>query len=142
MLKTNDMFCYSWHIDPNEPNVTAIRVYGLDRNNENICVRINNFTPYAYLELPEHLKWDDSSVYLLTKKICGIMGEQSPLKTILTHRYKLYYVQQDKYGKRKKFPYLFCSFSSINDRYDFSKKLRRSVSILGMGTFRLKNTRT
>ena len=46
-------FPYSWYLDENETELTVIRVYGLDENNDSICVRITNFTPYIYLELPE-----------------------------------------------------------------------------------------
>jgi len=39
-------FPYSWYLDENETELTVIRVYGLDENNDSICVRITNFTPY------------------------------------------------------------------------------------------------
>lgn len=54
------MFPYSWHMDEKEEDVTSIRVYGLNESNENICVRINNFTPFVYLELPENIPWTAS----------------------------------------------------------------------------------
>ena len=48
MTTTNEIFTYSWNIDEDEKEITCIRVYGLDKLNNNICIRINNFYPWIY----------------------------------------------------------------------------------------------
>ena len=48
-LISGTFFSYYWYVDEKEKDVTSIRVYGLDENNKNICLRIHDFTPYIYL---------------------------------------------------------------------------------------------
>ena len=50
---SGEFFSYYWYVDEKQTEVTSIRAYGLDENNKNICLRIDDFTPYIYLELPE-----------------------------------------------------------------------------------------
>jgi DNA polymerase elongation subunit (family B) len=57
-MEDYSFFPYSWYIDTEETEVTVIRAYGLDDNNENVCVQISDFKPYVYLELPNDIKWD------------------------------------------------------------------------------------
>ena len=51
-MQTDSFFPYSWHIDEAETDITSIRIYGLNNTNENVCLRVDNFTPYVYIELP------------------------------------------------------------------------------------------
>ena len=44
-------------IDDKEENMTCIRIYGIGENNDNICVRIDNFTPWVYIDLPPEKNW-------------------------------------------------------------------------------------
>ena len=67
-MTIDKMFSYSWTIDPKETEITAIRVYGINENNENICLRINNFTPFIYLELPENIQWNTKNAQLFGNK--------------------------------------------------------------------------
>ena len=39
------------------------------KNNNNICVNVNNFTPFIYLELPPHIKWTLGKAQLLSNNI-------------------------------------------------------------------------
>ena len=54
-MEKKAFFAYSWHIDDTETEVTSIRIYGIDKQNKNVCVRVDNFTPYVYIELPPEL---------------------------------------------------------------------------------------
>lgn len=49
----DSLFVYAWHIDEHQKDVTSIRAYGLSSDNKNVCIRIDDFTPYVYLELPD-----------------------------------------------------------------------------------------
>jgi len=51
-MQTGLFFPYSWHLDDEQTEVTHIRAYGLDENNKNVCLRVDDFTPYVYIELP------------------------------------------------------------------------------------------
>ena len=84
------LFSYSWHIDENETNRTVIRVYGLNENNENVCIIINNFTPYVYIELPTTVAWDTTNAQLVVSKIDEILKERKPLIKQLMFKKRLY----------------------------------------------------
>ena len=57
-----DLFIYTWSIDK-EKFSTHIRIWGLDKNNKNICLNISDFTPYVYLELPSNYDWGNKVLY-------------------------------------------------------------------------------
>jgi DNA polymerase elongation subunit (family B) len=122
-------------MDEKESEVTSIRMYGLGENQQNICIRIDNFTPYVYIELPSDIKWTEAKAQLISRKIDQIMGTTKPLKKALIHRYKLYGANLQEDGSRRKFPYLFCSFSSKNDINMLCSRLRKDIgTIVGIGT--------
>jgi DNA polymerase elongation subunit (family B) len=128
-MEKSIMFPYSWHIDEKEENITAIRVYGLNRKNENVCLRIDDFTPFVYLELPTIL-WTNTSETRLINKINSMLGEKKPLYSKIFYKKRLYYAHIDsKTKKRKKFPYLKLSFSTHLDIKNLYYKLRNSVVI-------------
>ena len=132
------MFPYSWHMDEDEEDFTAIRVYGLDNNNENVCVRIDNFTPFVYLELPENVPWTVSKAQQVGNKLDTMLGDRKPLVKRLMYKKRLYYAHLDQKGRRKKFPYLFLSFSHQSDIRNMSYKIRRPLNIIGIGNIKVK----
>jgi DNA polymerase elongation subunit (family B) len=143
-MQTARFFSYAWHIDEDEPEITAIRIYGLDEEGKNVCVRVNNFTPYVYLELPENIPWDAAKAQMLGLKIDELMGNQRPLTKTLMHRKKLYYAHVKYTGAtgrgvtHKKYPWLFCSFSTKGDIKALSYKLRRQLYVNGLGPVKVK----
>lgn len=131
-------FPYSWHIDDEETEVTCIRVYGLNDKNENICLRIDNFTPYVYIELPPDKNWNSSNAQLVVNKINTLLGKQKPLENTLVWKKKLYGAFLDESGNRKKFPFLFCNFSNRGDIKSLLYKLKNNQHVVGMGSLKLK----
>ena len=138
-MNINEFFPYSWFVDDSETEITSIRVYGIGTNNENICLRITDFTPYIYLELPSHIPWNDMKAQMIGNKLDEMMGKQKPLKKCLIYKYKLYGANLNEDGTRKKYPFLFCSFSTRNDirklSYDIQKK---NLIVPGLGAIKLK----
>ena len=132
-------YTYSWYIDETEEEYTCIRIYGLSKKNENICIRVDNFTPYVYIELPTNIIWNASKAQLLGNKLDELTGEKKPLSKVLVKKKKLYgaYLEKDL-KTRKLFPYLFCSFSHKNDLKNLMYKLRTSIHIVGLGPVKLK----
>ena len=49
----DEIFTYAWHVDEKEKDVTIIRAYGLNKLEESVCLIIEGFTPFAYIELPK-----------------------------------------------------------------------------------------
>lgn len=131
-------FPYSWHKDEDEEEVTSIRIYGLNEKNENVCVRVDNFTPYVYIELPEHIQWNVSKAQLVGNKLDELLGCQKPLKKVLMMKKKLYGAYVNENQERKLFPYLFCSFSARKDIKSLEYNLRRTLHIVGIGAIKFK----
>ena len=138
MSTTQSFFVYSWHIDDKEREVTSIRAYGLNKNNENVCLRIDDFTPYVYVQLPEGIPWDEGKAQIVSNKIDELLGHSKPLKKSLVYKKKLYYAYISSEGKKKVFPFLFLSFSSQNDIRLLSAKLSRNISVPLLGSLKLK----
>lgn len=139
-MKTSLFFPYSWHVDETEEEITCIRVYGITNDQRNICLRIDNFTPYIYIELPHYIKWTRSKAQLVGNKIDQLLNSKKPLKKSLVMKKRLYGVYIDeKTKKRKLFPYLFCSFSNKKDIKTLESCLRRrTFHIVGLGALKLK----
>jgi hypothetical protein len=97
----NIFFSYYWFLDEKEEEVTSIRIYGIDENNNNICVRVNDFYPYIYLELPTNISWNASRVQLVGNKIDQLIPKNKPLKKIFEMKYKLYGADLSSNGERK-----------------------------------------
>lgn len=128
------MFIYYSCVDEKETEVTSIRMYGLGVDNQNICIRITNFTPYVYIELPADIPWNEAKAQMIATRIDQMMGTAKPLKKFLIYKYKLYGASLDENGKRKKFPYLYCSFSSKNDIGYLCARLKKDIgTVIGVG---------
>ena len=114
-MTANVFFPYSWQLDDTEEEITSIRIYGLGEDNQNICLRVDNFTPYVYLELPTNIVWNSAKAQLVGNKIDELTGNSKPLSKVFLMKKRLYRAYFDEKGNRKKFPYLFVSFSNKND---------------------------
>lgn len=137
-MEKNEFFSYSWHIDEDETNQTVIRIYGLNSKNESVCVIVNNFLPYVYLELPDNIEWDDSKARLVTSKINNMLQERKPVTYELLFKKRLYYANVDSKQKRRLYPYLRCCCSHTEDIRQLGFKIRKPINIPGIGAFNLK----
>jgi DNA polymerase elongation subunit (family B) len=135
-------FTYYWCIDERDTEITSIRVYGLDRNNKNVCLRIDDFMPSIYIELPLYttrntkIKWENS-ISSLINKLNDILKEHSPIVNKLVYRHKLYGAHMDSENNKKTFPYLKCSFSNKNDYKNLCYRVK-DLNIFGLGIIKLK----
>jgi len=133
---------YAWHTDSTDDEETAIRIYGMNDAGEDVCVKVHDFTPYAYLELPDisGVDWERHAVNL-GREIDNICGGYCPcLKKQLVRRKRLYYAyttpiedsESNEAVQRRDFYYLFCSFASETHRKNFSWKFGRNINIPGI----------
>jgi DNA polymerase elongation subunit (family B) len=138
-MKQDTVFIYNWHIDNKQEEFTKLRAYALDKNNNNVCLHVSDFTPYVYLELPTHYEWNERKAQLLGNRLDEELGQYAPLKKCLIMKHKLYGAHIDSNGKRKLFPYLFCSFANRMhiSRY-LGPRLRKPISVQGIGHVRMK----
>ena len=138
MPEIRKFFSYSWYLDEKETDMTSIRVYGIDKKKKNICLRIDDFTPYVYIELnPSHVNWK-SYIQILADKLDEILKDMKPLKKQLIYKHKLYGAHLKPNGEKKLFPYLFCSFATKNDLKKMQYIIRKPLYILGVGKVELK----
>lgn len=145
-MERQEFFSYSWCIDEAEKEATHIRIYGLSKENETVCVTVKNFTPYVYLQLPEHIEWTIPKAQLVVSKLNSLLTgtnedgdyDYRPQKTQLMYKKRLYYTELDKNGNRKLFPYICCMFSNVEHIRQFSFRVRRPIKVNGFESFTLK----
>lgn len=137
-LSEDKIFLYQWYVDDKVKETTSIRIYGISQDNKTTCLRVDDFTPYVYIELPSNIKWTSSNAQLVGNKLDEILGEKQALTKMLMFKKKLYGAFLDSKGERRKFPYLFCSFSNIGDIKVLTYRLRSEQNIVGIGKIRLK----
>ena len=137
-MEKSEFFSYSWHIDEDEINRTVIRIYGLDKNNENVCIIVNNFTPYVYIELPDTVDWDTAKAQMIATRLDNALGDKKPIVKQLMFKKKLYTANMNSKMERKLFPFLFCCFAHTEDIKQLGFKVRRPMTVPGIGTFSLK----
>lgn len=141
MEQTNyEFYAYSWHVDEEYQDETFIRVYGFDDQNKNICVSLNGFRPFLWVELPTYINWKFSGN---KEKLYLYFHQTFPnIKCNLKFYKKLYgaNLKKNKEGKyiHKLFPFLLCSFSSYKDLKFFPAKLKNPHKIMGLGNLRFR----
>jgi DNA polymerase elongation subunit (family B) len=138
-MEKSEFFSYSWHVDEDEINCTIIRIYGLNSNNETVCVIVKDFLPYAYIELPDVVEWDDSKAGLVASKLNGMLHDKKPVTYELFFKKRLYYANLSANRKRRLYPYLKCCFSHTGDIKQLGFVIRKPINIPGIGAIQLKS---
>lgn len=110
-----ECFIYEWtDIDENDEENPKfiIRGYGITEKGEDVVVRIDDFTPYLYMELPISIQWEN-----MWRKVTDRIEEglrkihcPLPLKYALLHKKKLYYADE------RTFPFVFMVFPTKESR--------------------------
>ncbi|ASZ85022.1 042L [Cherax quadricarinatus iridovirus] len=113
---TTEMFAYDWVLDES-PEETLIRIYGITEDNKNICLRVEDFLPYAYIHLPDSIEGCSSE--LITTTVMNALKydlTNSPLNIQLVKKYHLYNTENKKSSEdvtqNKKSKFLFVNFKS------------------------------
>lgn len=140
MDKTNfDFYAYSWHVDEECQDETFIRVYGLNDQNENICVSVNGFRPFVWVELPTYIDWKNNEN---KGRLYQYFRQTFPgIKCSLKFYRKLYgaNLKKNKEGKytHKLFPFLLCSFPSSKDaKFNMPNRLKNRQYVMGLGNLK------
>lgn len=97
-----------------------LRGYGINDQNEDVVVIVDDFTPYMYVELPADVDWRKQSIILKTLR--GRMDEMlERLHYTLPKKYALLYKKKLYDYSAHVFPFLFVSFASRADRQNASR---------------------
>jgi len=78
---TGNMFTYAYYVDERAEERNTIRVYGLDEENNSVCVTIDDLPTLVVIELPTDRKfiWTrHAAEKQLGKFIKEKMGKQQP----------------------------------------------------------------
>jgi len=133
------IFSYAWHIDDQEEDDTVIRVYGLDEQNKNVCLRIEEFRPYVYLELPTRVDWTLVAIERLKNKLAELMKDKSPTSSKFESKRKLYGAHmEDDRVTHKEFPFLKCAFKAKRYIFFLQSALRKSLHVEGLGHLNIR----
>ena len=129
---SNELFAYEWVLDPDQ-DTTNIRIYGIspgpDGVNRNICLRVENFKPYAYIQLPD--KSDDTARTVIDHLQ---RMDSPPVRVDILKKNHLYNFE----NKRNKMsPFMFAAFKSKKHIQDMVFHLKHGINILGE-TMKLK----
>ena len=122
---TQTVFTYDWTIEEDDDqDGNIIRIWGLDQNNKSVCLIVDDFKPYVYMELPNDITWTPEKIVRVKNKIYEILyNSKTPISCELVYMKKLYYANVNSKGKFKIFPYLKLTF-------DQKKHIKRLYYIL------------
>ena len=129
-MKSNKMkvFIYQWvpHevLDKNDnPEALVVHGYGLDENNNNVCLCVKNFHPWISIEVEELQKVTDTTRLVLQAKIEDFYkGPYYDKKLYAQSKYKLYFDQGNQ-----KFPIYRMYFPTIKDRKTCFYKIKDAI---------------
>ena len=125
----NLVYTYQWHYDDKTEERSTIHMFGLDCENKSVYVKINGFTPYVYMEIPEDIDWyneyNNKNLFSKIDEICGKFGfKNRPVSKSIQYKKKLYYANKKiKNGELvdKKYPFV-CLVFKVKKHIMFSKK--------------------
>ncbi len=111
-----EIFAYSWKTTDGLDE-QPIRIYGIDPDGKNVCLRVDNFTPYVYVELPDE-DLADAVVDLLRDDIC---------------KYEVM-VKKHLYNFQGESHFLFCACTSTKNLRNIVYTLSKPVKVDGWQT--------
>ena len=118
-----DFFAFNWtHRDEytEEGLKNTIRIYGINKKNESVYVKIPDFQIPMWIELPKDIEWTEHYIRVITNQFMNVKKEIRPTHISFQKLHKLYYAEVkekkdkdgNKYYEKKKFPYLCAMFDN------------------------------
>lgn len=121
---TSTMYAYDWKYEDRKNEGGYLRVYGIDVDRQNVCLRVVRFKRWIYAELP-------SKTAAPTIKRLAL--DAGAVDVELVDKTRLYYHDPDK-----KSPFLKCWFTCARDMGKFTGKLYNPIFIAGVGKTKIK----
>jgi DNA polymerase elongation subunit (family B) len=123
----------------------VIDIFGFQQDNSTILVRVNDFTPYFYLEIPDQVIWTIEKINRLRAFINESMGRSRPIRTEYKEKKRLYFAHKVALTeggrtvyKDRLFPFLRIICRRFKDRYILRKIFNSPVYISGIGRYKYK----
>lgn len=118
-----------WSFEETPDHELYIHIGGLTSKMESVQVRVHNFTPYVYLELPARVNWNKDRGNKLFEYLTKRLKTEGPLQHKLLMKKKLHYLRDTMC--------MFLTFRTANLTRKFSRMCAtsRDMHIPGLGTF-------
>lgn len=141
-----EFFAFQWVDVVKDDNTTDIHVHGITKNNESVYINVQKYYYSLYLELPEHIEWNQNRVDMVVKKLENTLGINKKMydeEPKLVHKKKLYYAWKtiDENGNYTDKLFNFIHFKILSqDKYNFMKNMvrKRNIEVNGLGELSLK----
>ena len=138
------IYVYEWADEEDTfQNISIIRMFGITRNNKTVMCRIENFSPFCYMELPTEIKWNETNLGVLHNAMKTQMNSCMPIKIDFQMKKRLYNSKFDysyateKY-EEKKFPYLKMNFNNVTKMNQFIAYSRKGINSSTFGKITVK----
>lgn len=124
------VFVYDWKTEEiTEKNNfhTELRIYGVDSNNDTVCVRVDDFKIRIFVEFMD-VNFLVENFNKIKNNLSGIIYNKKDVNTIkIVYKRKLYGVYLNEDSTFKQFPYLEIYFSSKIGMMSFRKRIKEST---------------
>lgn len=118
-------------MDENDNNNTIFDLICLDEKMETIYIRVENFYPYVYLELPTDIAWNDSIINDLITQSKSVF---KCIHTAFCMKKKLYYSNLDQgSGDRLSYPFLFVCFRNREEFKNIYFRVKKGLHVPSLG---------
>lgn len=146
--KETEFFAYQWSdaeekLDDDQSERTIIRIYGVSKTGKNVYVKVTNFTPYCYVELPQTIEWNESRIGMVKSKLCslGYKRDYQPISSEFSRKKSLYFAEKESSQtvdgkteyKDKYYPFFRFCFRSKTAMRSFCYNLKNRIEISGLG---------
>uniref|UniRef100_A0A6C0LZ52 DNA-directed DNA polymerase n=1 Tax=viral metagenome TaxID=1070528 RepID=A0A6C0LZ52_9ZZZZ len=121
---------YDWILDVNDDTKdTTIYSSGKTLDGQTVMIRIEEFQPYVYMELPSNRKWTNASARDLYDEIVDRMGEMAPVSYKMCRKFMIEYKRHSTH--------LMLSFKSHNACKLLEYKCKRKIGSYAPDTFKV-----
>jgi len=121
---------YKWELETLEPEndsdspTTVIYIHGLTKKNRTITVKVPDFKPYVYIELPSEVKWTNNNLNIFNGYLKKMLHSNSPVKKKFVEKNKIYFTVPTKF--------LWCAFNTTDAIRHLERILAKPITIYGL----------
>ena len=153
-MRDNFFFPYQWEEETvggggEGDNFTVIHCFGVNPKGENVYVKIEDFTPFGYMELDQRYSWSRKDIHTVIDQVktSRLFKSCRPISVTYANRRKTYFADVEKNSDGeydfKKYHYLHLTFASVVERKNFAYKcLYKGVGKSKFEIPRRRNVRT
>jgi DNA polymerase elongation subunit (family B) len=143
--KKDIVYVYEWSDEEdNYQNISIIRMFGINKDRKTVMIKIENFSPFCYLELPDiGQHWNETNLNVLNNAITSQYKVCKPNLVSFEMKKRLYNSKfefnsdTDKY-EDKTFPYLKMYFSNVSKMNQFIAYTRKGINTSVFGRITTK----